>query len=203
MGQREKKQNASSDQTRHALARALKELMSRKPLNKITIRELTERGGIRRQNFYYHFEDILDLMRWMFQEEAISLLQKQEGELLWQEGLLGLFRYIEDNREVCLCALESVGRRHLKRFFEEDIHAVVERSVNLIGEEIGALTGGTSAENAALITQIYEVGTASIIESWLMGDIKRTPEELVGFMDQMLQDHIRGARLRCESESQN
>ena len=51
----ERKPNAASDQTRHALAQALKELMAQKPLNKITIHDLTECCGIRRQNFYYHF----------------------------------------------------------------------------------------------------------------------------------------------------
>ena len=56
----------------------------------------------------------------MFQEEAVALLQKHEGTLLWQEGLLQLFHYIEENKAVCLCALNSVGRDHLKRFFEEE-----------------------------------------------------------------------------------
>lgn len=40
--------------------------MAQKPFDKITIRNITELAGIRRQNFYYHFEDVYDLMRWMF-----------------------------------------------------------------------------------------------------------------------------------------
>lgn len=62
----EKRINAASYQTKQALATALKELMTQKPIDKITIHELTERCGIRRQNFYYHFEDVYDLLRWMF-----------------------------------------------------------------------------------------------------------------------------------------
>lgn len=88
----------------------LKDLIAQKPIDKITIHDLTERCGIRRQNFYYHFEDVYDLLNWLFHEEAVALLQQHEGTLLWQEGLLQLFRYIEENRAVCLCALRSVGR---------------------------------------------------------------------------------------------
>ena len=33
-------------------------------------------------------------------------------------------------------------------------------------------------------------------ENWLLGKIDRTPEELITFSDQRLQDHLRGARLR-------
>lgn len=111
----ERKTNTASDQTKHALSVALKELMVQKPIDKITIHDLTERAGIRRQNFYYHFTNVYDLLRWMFQEEAVAL-QQHEGTLLWQERLLQLFHYIEENKAVCLCALNSVGRDHLKRF---------------------------------------------------------------------------------------
>ena len=79
----------------------------------------------------------------MFQEEAAALLQQYEGTLLRQEGLLQLFRYIEQNRAVCLCALKSVGREHLKHFFEADIHAIIHRAVEEVGEEVGAARGCT------------------------------------------------------------
>lgn len=52
-----------SEHTKHALATALKQAMARKPLDKITIAELTHACNIRRQSFYYHFEDIYDLLR--------------------------------------------------------------------------------------------------------------------------------------------
>ena len=98
----EKKSYTASGQTKRAMADALKKLMTQKPLDKITIQELMEQCGMKRQNFYYHFEDIYDLLRWMFQEEAVSLLEQREGALLWQEGLLQLFRYLQENRKVCL-----------------------------------------------------------------------------------------------------
>lgn len=194
----EKRTYPVSDQTKHALAAALKSLMAQKPLDKITIHEITERCGIRRQNFYYHFEDIYDLMRWMFQEEALSLLQQHEGALLWQEGLVQLFRYIEDNRAVCLCALNSLGREHLKRFFEADIYAVIHRSVAQIGTELGAADAGITEADTALMTHFYVVALAGILESWLRGEIARTPEELISFAGTLLQDQLRGARLRMD-----
>lgn len=192
----EKRAYTAADQTKQALAAALKELMAQKPVNKITIRDITERCGIRRQNFYYHFEDVYDLMRWMFQEEAVSLLRQHEGALLWQEGLLQLFHYIEENKAVCLCALRSVGRDHLKRFFETDIHTIIHRTVEQIGLEIGAISDGAAKEDRELTTHFYVVALTGMLESWLLGEIDRTPEELIAFADRMLTDHVRGAKLR-------
>lgn len=99
----------------------------------------------------------------MFQEETVALLAAHEDTLLWQDGLLQLFRYIEDNKAVCLCALKSVGRGQLNRFFETDIHTIIHRTVEQLGEESD-----------------------------------RTPEELIDFVDQMLGDNIRGAKMRFD-----
>lgn len=160
-----KKSNIASDQTKYALAAALKELMAQKPIDRITIHDLTERCGIRRQTFYYHFEDVYELLRWMFQAEAVALLKQHEGMLLWQEGLLQLFHYIEDNRAVCLCALRSVGREHLKRFFEADIYVIIHHAVEQISQEVGTLLGGVSEDDAALKTHVYVVSVTGVIES--------------------------------------
>lgn len=194
----EKRIHAAADQTKQALAAALKKWMAQKPMDKITIHDLTECCGIRRQNFYCHFADIYDLMRWMFQEEAVSLLRQHEGTLLWQEGLLQLFRYLEENRAVCLCALKSVGRDDLKRFFEADIHAIIHRTVEQISEAVGIARAGVTAEDIALMTHVYVVAFAGVLESWLLGEIERTPEELIVFADCFLQDHIRGAKIRMQ-----
>ncbi len=195
----ERSTNAASDRTKYALADALKEIMTQKPIDRISIRDLTERCGIRRQSFYYHFENVYDLLQWMFQQEAVSLLQQHRGMLLWQEDLLQLFRYIEENRAVCLNSLKSIGREHLKRFFEADIHVIVRRAVEEIGQEIGAVPG-VSAEDVALMTHLYVITIAGLLESWLLGEIRRTPEQLAAFIDQMLRDHIRGAQLRWQTE---
>ncbi len=192
----EKRTYAASDQAKHALAAALKELMAQKPIDKITIHDITERCGIRRQNFYYHFEDVYDLMRWMFQEEAVSLLRQHEGTLLWQEGLLQFFRYIEENKAVCLCALRSVGREHLKRFFETDIHAIIHRTVEQFGHEVGAISAGVTESDVELVTHFYVVALTGMLESWLLGEIDHTPEELIRSADCILQDHVQGAKLR-------
>ena len=116
----------SSEITKKMLCASLKKLMVRKPLHKISIREITEGCGINRQTFYYHFEDIYSLVKWMFQEEAIKLLDEHEGILIWQDGLLQLFGYLEENKAVCICTLNSIGHQHLKRLLYDDIHDIIQ-----------------------------------------------------------------------------
>ena len=53
-----------------------------------------------------------------------------------------------------------------------------------------------SDEEVDLLTKFYVGALASMIEDWLLGDIRETPEELIRFADQLLKDHVRGAALR-------
>ena len=107
--------------------------MAKKPLAKISVREIAEDCGVNRQTFYYHFEDIYDMVRWMYQQEAVMLMAKREGVPLWQDGLLQLLRYIEENKAVCLCTLNSLGHQHLKKFFYTDISDCSRDEYQLIG----------------------------------------------------------------------
>lgn len=81
-----------------------------------------------------------------------------------------------------------------------DIRAIIHRAVEQIGTDVGAVQAGVTPDDIALLTHIYVVASAGVVESWLLGEIDRTPEHLVAFADQMLQDHIRGARLRWSQQ---
>ena len=124
-----KKEHISSEETKRAMAFSLKRLMVRKPLDKISIREITEGCGVNRQTFYYHFRDIYDLLEWMYQQEAVSLLAQYEGVLLWQDGLPQLLRYLRDNRDICLCTLRSLGHEHLRHFFQQNVYDIIRYTV--------------------------------------------------------------------------
>lgn len=71
---------------------SLKKLMLQKPLNKITINDLTADCGISRMAFYYHFRDIYDLVEWACLEESTKALQGKKTYETWQEGLLQILK---------------------------------------------------------------------------------------------------------------
>lgn len=185
----------NSEETKRILASALKELMKEKEVEKISIREISELAGVNRQTFYYHFEDIYDLLKWTFQQEAVQQLATRESTEVWQEGLLQLFYYLEENRDICLCALRSLGRDHMKRFFYADIYQVIGRVVTEFGEKCKSPT-----EYMAFLTHFFTLSLASLIESWLLGEMDQTPKELIEMIDVFIQDQLHGAALRIQGQ---
>ena len=64
--------------TKQKIAQALRQLMLERPLKKITVQDLMERTQMKRQTFYYHFDDIYDLLKWLFEWEAETAVHTEE-----------------------------------------------------------------------------------------------------------------------------
>ena len=78
-----------SEVTKRALEQSLKNLLLKKPLNKITINDIAEDCRINRMTFYYHFKDIYDLVEWSCLEDAQKALKEDLRHLAG--GLLRIF----------------------------------------------------------------------------------------------------------------
>ncbi|MEK9196735.1 TetR/AcrR family transcriptional regulator [Ureibacillus sp. 179-F W5.1 NHS] len=185
-----------SDETKRILANSLKEMMKSKAIEKISIREITDNANVNRQTFYYHFEDIYDLLKWTFQQEAVQLLAVHNSAKIWQEGLLQLFHYLDDNRTICLNALQSLGRGDLKRFFYADIHNILERVVKEHCNNLQA-----SEQYLSFIIHFYTISLGGLVESWLAGEMEQTPEEIIEMIDTFIQDQLRGAQERIKGQA--
>ena len=170
MGKRYK----TSETTCQAISGALKQLMTQKPLERITVAEIMDTCGMRRQHFYYYFTDIYDLLRWTFEKEALELLQQQQGVSPWQNGFLHLFQYINQNRAV----------------------SIVDRAVRQTAVENGLPAHSPEVEVVICLVTIMMAGA---VESWLRGELTQTPEELTRWIDMMFQDYIRGVALRLKA----
>ena len=177
--------------TKKALADALKAALQNKPLDKITVKELVETCGINRQTFYYHFQDIYDLLGWIYQTEAIDAIRYKKSYDTWPQGLLAIFTYVGNNRQLCINTYRSLARDHLERFLDEVLNDLLGHVV----DEIAVDTPAT-AEQKEFITRFYSHAFAGILLDWLKQGLKTSPETLARQIGQIMDGTIRAAVLR-------
>ena len=70
------------------LAQSFKEIAVNKPIEKITIKEITDLAGVIRPTFYNHFQDKYELMEWIIRMELLEpmrplLLKHQFADALY------------------------------------------------------------------------------------------------------------------------
>ena len=88
-----------ADLTKKALSFSLKELLKEKTISKITINDICEKAGVRRQTFYYHFADLPELVEWTCYTEVESVLKENRTYNSWQEGFLDIFKLAKKRKK--------------------------------------------------------------------------------------------------------
>ena len=129
--------------TKRRLAQALKELMAEKPIKKITIQDIVERSHMTRQSFYYHFQDIYEVIELICQYELIDQIAYRQEESFshWLEHLMAL---IEENRWFYRKMLQEMEWDRVANHLKPAVEAQIRRLVgNMLTEsETRSPSGG-------------------------------------------------------------
>lgn len=164
-------ENRSVRNTRRRLREGLLELMEHKPINEISVKELTERVDVNRGTFYFHYTDIYDLLRGIEDEFFLrfdSTLKETTPQLDSKDGthpfLTAIFGFLAENRTLCRIMLGPHGDMQ----FVERVKRLVDERCSYLWRELvpGADTRRFGLYNAfvingcvGLIQQLVEDGS--------------------------------------------
>ncbi len=122
--------------TKKAICDALKDLLQEKPFSKITVSELIRKCNINRKTFYYHFEDIYGLLRWMLEQETFEVVKDFDLLVDYQDAFIYVIDYVKENSYVLNCIYDSVGRDELKRFLYKDFNGIIKKLLQDIAAQM-------------------------------------------------------------------
>lgn len=151
-----------SNVTKQALEVSLKQMMLKKPLDKITIRDITEECGISRMTFYYHFKDIYDLVEWACVEDASQALQGKKTYDTWQEGLLQIFEAVLENKPFVLNAYRCISRDQMESFLFKLTYGLIRGVVDEKSQGIRI-----DEDDKNFIAEFYKYSFVGIMLDWI------------------------------------
>ena len=161
--------------TKNALEESLKKFLLQKPLDKITISDLTTDCGISRMAFYYHFKDIYDLVEWACIEDASRALQGKKTYDTWQEGLLQIFEAVLENKPFILNVYRSVSRERVENYLYALTYELIEGVVEEQSENLMV-----TEEQKKFIANFYKYSFVGVMLAWISRGMKESPEEMAG-----------------------
>ena len=171
--------------TKNALEESLKKFLLHKPLDKITISDLTSDCGISRMAFYYHFKDIYDLVEWACIEDATRALRGKKTYDTWQDGLLQIFEAVLENKPFILNVYRSVSRERMENYLYSLIYQLIEGVV-----EEKSVNMKVSAEQKKFIADFYKYSFVGVMLDWVKRGMKETPREMAGLISITMQGNI-------------
>jgi len=176
--------------TKRELAAALKRLMVTKPINKITVRELVAECGINRNSFYYHFEDIYALFKWMIEAEAVEIVRQYDLMMDYHEVVNFVLTYVESNQYLLTNAYNAIGQAGLKRFLYLDFISCLG---NLIDQ--GARMQGVSLDEdyRQFLCAFYAEAIAGTLLDYITHPQTRSRETVVAYVERLLRSTLPAA----------
>ena len=148
--------------TKQTLSASLKRWMLKKPLDKITIQDLTSDCGMSRMAFYYHFKDIYDLVEWTCVEDATRALQGKKTYDTWHEGLTQIFEAVLENRPFVLNAYRCISRERMERYLFQLTYGLIR---GVVDEKSQGLA--ISEEDKTFIADFYKYSFVGIMLDWI------------------------------------
>ena len=184
------KYNAATKKRKQMLADSLKRAISKKSFSKVTVSEIVEDCGINRKTFYYHFEDLYDLLRWTLEQETIEVLKQFNLAVEYEEAISFVLDYMEQNAQMLNNVYHSVGRDELKRFFYLDFFCLIHSAVDQ-AEKIEKISVSESFKT--FLCQFYTEAVAGILLHWIAQRSIQNREQIVLYTSTLLRSGIPSA----------
>ena len=158
-----KKQPQVTEQTRANLTRAFWNLYLEKPIEKITVREITDRAGYNRATFYLYFRDVYDLLE-QIEEGVLAPIRQLVQERLMRGDTLDFSQHMG-----AVAALAQRFNTVLPRLLSHDPSfgvRLTEAIAPLLDRFI--LPGGALTESEQdVLRAFYLSGLLAAITRWL------------------------------------
>ncbi|WP_297213136.1 TetR/AcrR family transcriptional regulator [uncultured Flavonifractor sp.] len=149
------------------IAQAAKVLIMEKGVKRLTVKDIVEECHITRQAFYYHFEDIPALFRWILQRDTSRTILEAQALGDWESRLHYLFVMAVNILPYMKKGMESNFRDELERFLDQYIQALFER----VCDEEGLYRDCTRFESS-LILRYHSQAILGVLRNWSESDTK-------------------------------
>ena len=166
------------------IAAAFAEMAKKKSVDKITVKDLVEYCGISRQTFYYHFQDMLEVMEWSIRELLQKALQNSFQAATQREAIGAFIGVVMEYGDVLLRLLSSQRRTQLEKIFIETMSVCISQSM---AKFMPNLT--VKQSDMALMLQFYACGMAGVLLS-VCQDPNVDPQKLAKQLDEILSGKI-------------
>ncbi|MBR5753613.1 MAG: TetR/AcrR family transcriptional regulator C-terminal domain-containing protein [Clostridia bacterium] len=166
--------------TEVAIAEALKKLLAKKPLNKITISDITDECGVNRMTFYYHYRDIYDLIEHVCDDLLRNSLEGSRTLTTWQDGVLRMLQAIKENQAFFTGIYHSLEQERVIRYLHDLIAELLQEGI----DQVPTSTPVTDAERR-FIVDFYSYAFCGLALQWLREGLKEEPDVLVDRMSKV------------------
>ena len=163
-----------SEQTKQEIAKTFFLLINDYPLNEITIDRITKACGVNRNTFYYHFNNIADLIEYVVKSIVDQLLTKYPPQIdSVEDCFIAAINFARDNKN----AINHIYHSTNRAIFERHLWHVCSYSVNAyLKSAPQELLPVESPEEIEILRESLKFECFGFVINWINRDM---PEDVI------------------------
>lgn len=162
------------------LSDSFKELVLEKPVEKITIKQITDRAGVIRVTFYNHFQDKYELLEWICREEVINPSRLLLQNNMQREAVTFIFTALQKNKGFYSHVARTTGQNSFESIMRELISETI--TDYFMSNETRRSTR-YSWITSKWIADYYSQSFTFVLMSWIDKDMNVSPEDMVSIYE--------------------
>ncbi len=148
--------------TQKAIVNTFLEMLNEMPFDRITVKDIVERCGINRNTFYYHYQDVYDLLTKILEAELQRAVENSRNYDTWEMGIIDALSFAIRNKKAVYHIYNSVNRDKLLVYFRGIIRDITAK---FIRREAG--TDDIPEDDLLLLGRILDEAVMGIFEIWM------------------------------------
>ena len=142
---------------KNAIAETFWALTNKKHIDKITVKDIVEECGISRQTFYYHFQDIIDVIEWSADQKIQQMIAQCLKAKTPEEGIRLSVSFFYQNKKVWNKLLASKRRTQFEHMAMQAIHEYMMELLKYRKPDISA-----SYADVELVVHFFTYGIGGV-----------------------------------------
>lgn len=172
------------------LAQSFKELACQHPIEKITIKEITDRSGVIRPTFYNHFQDKYELLEWVMNHDLIEPIKPFIRSGMTIQAMTFLFLNIEKEKEFYTKASRLEGQNSFISIAQGCIQQLL---VEVFEERSRRRQPKYEWLTPQRLAQYYGQSMVFVVVQWIQSGMTIPAQELAELYEYMLSHSLEDA----------
>ena len=152
---------------KEAIAEAARTLLMEKNKKKLTVKDIVDECQITRQAFYYHFEDIPELFRWIMERDTERLLKDSQSLDDPEQRIRYFFLEAINALPYLKRSMQSNYRDELESLLTQNVYNLFEHVI-----EEGNLYRNKTRMEVKLIMRYHCQAVLGVLREWTDEDTK-------------------------------
>ena len=179
--------------TKNLIKQEFIKLLNKKSLHNITVTEIAKQCKIERKTFYYHYENLPQLVKEIFDEELEDVIKEFNETLSWEESFISVAKFILENKKAVKHMYESDYKVELEKYIFSISGEIMRKYVRRVAKDTKA-----QEIDIKLIAYFYQCALSSSLVEWVATDMKTDPKIVARRLGKLMDGNILESLKRSE-----